>query len=149
MRSVEFVLLIGLAAGLLQACAVATGRDGPRCGRSHVLRIVDLNMDPDPIGQGQLVRDWRVTLQADAGGECATRLWIEERPGNIVVATERIFRLRPGINLIPIEPAGRYRFSRAQHCFTVIADIEGTPRPIDAARSFCARQVGNRWTVRP
>jgi hypothetical protein len=65
------------------------------------------------------------------------------------VGRERVFRLRPGINEIEVENNERYRFSRSEHCFQVIADIAGTPKPVDAARRFCARQVGGRrWSTR-
>jgi hypothetical protein len=53
------------------------------------------------------------------------------------------------MNEIEFEPAERYRFSRNEHCFQVIANIEGAGRPIDAARTFCARQIsGRRWSLR-
>jgi hypothetical protein len=53
------------------------------------------------------------------------------------------------MNDIEIEPSEAYRFTRNEHCFTVVANIEGSGSPIDAARRFCARQIsGRRWTLR-
>lgn len=156
MRNIGVVFVMGLAAAVLQGCVVPVERrvvrDEPRwvyCGGEHRLRVVDLDMAPDPIGEGQRVRAWRVMLRADASGECQTTLQIREVRGNDLVARERVHRLRPGNNEITFEPNERYRFSRGEHCFDVIADIAGTGRRVDAARTFCARQIaGRRWTLR-
>ncbi|HWP24180.1 MAG TPA: hypothetical protein VNM15_08410 [Candidatus Binatia bacterium] len=140
--------LIG-AATLLAGCVV---RDSDRivsCGRGHRLQIVDLAMSPDPVSEGQRIGQFRVNLRADGSGECETRLQIRESDGNELIAAERVYRLRPGINPITLEPEGRYRFSRREHCFDVLANIENTPRRIDAARRFCAREIGGRrWSLR-
>jgi hypothetical protein len=106
-------------------------------------------MSPDPIAEGERIREWRVRLRADVTGECRTTLRIRERDDNDLVGRERVHRLRPGINVIEFEPVERYRFTRDEHCFQVIADIENTSRPADASRSFRAHRVsGRRWTLR-
>ena len=161
MKNVYLALAMGLATALLQSCIVPDidrdigrrrDRDDDRfvyCGREHRLQVVDLNMSPDPIAEGDRIRAWRVRLRADASGECQTTLQIREARDNDVVGRARVYRLRPGMNEIDFDPGDRYRFSRNEHCFEVIADIAGTGRPIDAAPTFCARQIAvRRWSLR-
>jgi hypothetical protein len=143
MRNLKIASLV-FAAATLQSCVmVDNDRNMVACGGGHRLQVVDLNMSPDPIAEGQRINRWFVRLRADASGECRTVIRIREISGD-EVGRERVFRLRPGDNEIDIEPNERYRFSRSEHCFQVIADIAGTPRPIDAARRFCARQTASR-----
>lgn len=121
------------------------------CGRSHRLSIVDLDMSPDPIAEGQRVKRWRVTIRVDGNGECNTIFEIRENPGRDVVGHEVKKLLRPGISEILFDASGRYRFHAREHCFEVLADIAGTRRPIDAAQRFCARETsknGRRWTMK-
>ena len=137
--------------GLTALAGCATGRSGQGwslCGQQTKMRIVDLDISPDPISQGQQIRSWRVVVQADTDGECATTLQVQERPGNITVGTKRVYYFRPGSNEVTVQPDTRYRFSQARHCFVVIADIEETPRAIDATGNFCAQREGANWTMR-
>jgi len=136
--------------GLLPMARCATGdygRGWSLCGRSSNLRVVDLDISPDPVTECQQVRSWRVDLRADVDRECATTVQIQERPGNITVGTKRVYYLRLGTNTITVQPDSRYRFSQARHCFTVITDIDETPRAIDASGNFCAQKQGNGWTM--
>ncbi|HEX2386040.1 MAG TPA: hypothetical protein VHL99_05720 [Candidatus Binatia bacterium] len=119
------------------------------CGGEHRLYVDQLYMDPDPIAEGQRIRAWHVRLRSDGNGECQTTLRIRERTDGDVVGRARVYYLRPGWNQIDFDPLETYRFHRREHCFDVIADIAGTGRAVDAARAFCARQVGpNRWSFR-
>ena len=119
------------------------------CGGEHRLYIADLDMSPDPVAQGERVRIWRVRVRSDASGECQTTLRVRERSDGDIVGRARVYYLRPGVNTIEFDPLESYRFHRREHCFDVIADIGGTSRPVDAARTFCARQIaGNRWSLR-
>jgi hypothetical protein len=148
MRSLKATLILVVAAMALQSCAVVDDRQ-ISCGGGHRLQIVDLNMTPDPITQGQRINRLLVTVRADGSGECRTVIRVREEADNDLIAQERVYGLRPGINEIVFEPYERYRFSRNEHCFVVLADIAGTARPIDASRRFCARQVaGRRWSMR-
>ena len=142
-------LSLGFGGLLLMAGCVVndSGRGWSLCGRNTNLRVVDLDIAPDPVSEGQQVRSWRVELRADVDGECATTIQIQERPGNITVGSKRVYNLRPGVNTITVQPDSRYRFSQARHCFTVIADIEETARAIDASGNFCAQKQGNGWTM--
>ncbi|MBI4524656.1 MAG: hypothetical protein HY695_12695 [Deltaproteobacteria bacterium] len=151
-RSVKVALLVIMAAAAVQSCVVAD-RDRAdrrvRCGGEHRLQVLDLDISPDPVAQGQRINAWHVRIRADASGECQTTIRVFESAGNELVAQERVSRLRPGINQISLDPIERYRFSRNEHCFSVTADIEGTRRTIDAARRFCARRIADRrWSMR-
>jgi hypothetical protein len=155
MKRLKLALLMGLGIILSQGCVIQNGGGGYQggywepCGRGHKLRLVDLDMSPDPAAAGQRIDRFRVSVNSDATGECATQLSIHDQ-SNDVIATERVYRLRPGLNQIRIDPDARYRFSRQEVCFNVYANIENTPQVIDAARRFCARQIGgNRWTLNP
>lgn len=146
MERFRFAFFTGLTIALLQGCVIED-RDRDRwvnCGRDHRLQVVDLDMSPDPVAAGQRVNRFRVSLRSDSSGECETRIQIRETQGNDLIASEKVYRLRPGMNQITIEPDSRYQFSRQEHCFNVIANIENTQRPVDAARRFCVRDVGNR-----
>jgi len=148
MRQLKMFLLF-IAAAALQSCVVV---DDPNrlgaCGGSHRLQVTDLDVSPDPLAEGQRISRWFVRLRADGTGECRTTIRVRDVSGDLV-AGERVWGLRPGVNEIELTPLERYRFSRNEHCFQVVADIAGTPRPVDAARKFCARQIaGRRWTMR-
>lgn len=143
------VALLVLVAAALQSCVVVDpDRDVAYCGGDRRLQIVDLDMSPDPIAQGQPINRWLVRLRSEGSGDCRTVIRIRDGDGE-EVGREVRRRLRPGINEIEVEPFERYRFSRGEHCFQVIADIAGNWRPVDAARRFCAREMGGRrWTMR-
>jgi hypothetical protein len=154
MKHLSKALLIGLAIAALELTARAElfGAQRVRCGGNHRIEILDLDMSPDPIAQGQRIREWRVKLRVDSNGECETELEIRERGDNEVAGSAKLRRLKPGVNDIEIDASSRYRFQRGEHCFRVVADIEGTQRPIDARKAFCARQIRQererRWTMR-
>jgi hypothetical protein len=56
--------------------------------------------------------------------------------------------IRPGTNRTEF-PRSSYRFHRSDHCFLVEVDIEGTRRPVDLARRFCARRTPGGWSLSP
>ena len=149
MNNLKMLSLAVLGLTALAGCTTGgSGQGWSPCGNQTKMRIVDLDISPDPIGQGQQIRSWRVVVQADTDGECATTLQVQERPGNITVGSRRVYYFRPGLNEVTVQPDVRYRFSQARHCFVVIADIEETPRAIDASGNFCAQREGNNWTMR-
>jgi len=151
MNTYKAVLMTAFLGVLLLATvidATAAERRRGRCEGSHKVAITDLDMSPDPITEGQRVRRWRVRLRVDSNGECDTVIEIREKPGNELVAREREYRLRPGINEVELEPQERYRFEGKQRCFVVLVDIAGTRRPIDAGRHFCASHRPSYWTMR-
>jgi hypothetical protein len=144
-------LLLGLAVTVLQSCVLPDRYDRRRvtCRGDHRLRVVDLDMSPDPVGEGQRIRSWRVRLRADASGECDTTIRVRESSSNEVVGLERAYHLKPGINVIEVDASRRYRFTRDEHCFEVFADIAQTKRRVDASRRFCAKRTASRrWSMR-
>ena len=147
MRQLKVLVLI-IAAAALQSCVVVDPDRLGACGGSHRLQVVDLDVSPDPLAEGQRISRWFVRLRADGSGECRTTIRVRDEGGD-VVAQERVWSLRPGLNEIELTPLERYRFSRNEHCFQVVVDIAGTGRTVDAARRFCARQIaGKRWSMR-
>jgi hypothetical protein len=119
------------------------GRYG--CRRGDRIEIQDLDISPDPIMEGQRIRAWKVRINFAGGRECETE--IEIREGGDVVARTRRINLRPGVNEIEVPPIERFRLQGREHCFAVVADLEGTRRDVDAARRFCARQRMG-WSMR-
>ena len=119
------------------------GRSG--CRRGDRIEIQDLDMSPDPIMEGQRIRAWKVRINFAGTRECETE--IEVREGGDVVARTRRVNMRPGINEIEVPPVESYRLHGREHCFEVIADLEGTRRNVDAARRFCAHQRMG-WSLR-
>lgn len=153
MAWLKAILFTGLFSALLIDLAPNTtaadwewgdkGRDA--CRRGDRLHIQDLDVSPDPIIDGQRIRAWKVRIKLDGNRECSTE--IEIREGRDNVGRVRRINLRPGINEIDIEPSERYRFSGREHCFNVVADLEGTRREVDSARRFCAQQR-TAWSMR-
>jgi hypothetical protein len=142
------MLLAGLIGALLidlAPNATAADRGRGACRRGDRLLIQDLDMAPDPMIQGQLIRAWRVRIRFEGNRECDTE--IEIREGGEAVGRVRRTTLRPGVNQIEIEPNERFRFRAGEHCFKVVADLEGTKREVDAARRFCAYQRP-AWSMR-
>src|SRR5258706_271152 len=150
MKNTRLLLWFSVLALALQSCVVPepdrrSGGDrrddrSIYCGREHRLNVADLDVDPDPIGQGDRVRAWRVRLRSDASGECQTTLQIRERDGDLV-GRARVYRLRPGMNTIDFDPVPNYRFQRREHCFDVLADIAGTDRRGAAGRRVFAPPI--------
>jgi len=115
------------------------------CRRGERLHIQDLDLSPDPIIEGQRIRGFKVRIRFDGNRECETE--VEIREGGEVVARARRINLRPGINEIELPPIERYRFHGREHCFNVVADLEGSRREVDARRRFCAYQRP-AWSMR-
>lgn len=115
---------------------------GPRL-QPDDLRVVQLEMSPDPVREGQ-----RVSFQAVVANlsrhPWRVDLFIKDR--DEVVAEVYDVRLRPGDNRVDF-PQSNYRFSRNEYCFTVEVDIERTRRPVDVAKEFCARRTLRGWTM--
>jgi hypothetical protein len=108
--------------------------------------VLDLDMAPDPARQGERIRKWTIRLRADGNGECATRITVWDKDqvaGNAVRWT-----LKAGDNVIEVPGNPGYQMQRNDHCFTVIADIQNTPKHVDASRSFCAKMEPAVWTLK-
>ena len=120
------------------------GRSYGEGGRSGDLRVLQLEMDPDPVREGQPVSFEAVVsnLSRHSG---RVSFYIKDRD-EVVAAVEDV-SLRPGDNRIAF-PQTRYRFHRQDSCFTVEVDIERSRKPIDLAKEFCARRTDQGWSMR-
>jgi hypothetical protein len=75
MRFFNTTLLTGLlGVFLISLASDATGQERRpgSCRRGDRLRIVDLDMSPDPIVEGQRIRVWRVKIRLEGNRECDT-----------------------------------------------------------------------------
>jgi hypothetical protein len=145
------VVLVAVWASVVIETDAAAQKRPVRCGIGHRIRILDLNILPDPIGRGQKLERLRAIVQLDGIEECDTLFELREEAGDDVVAQGVKKLLRPGKNHVEFRPAGPYRFRLHEHCFQVVATIAGTRRPLDAARRFCARETtrhGRGWSLR-
>jgi hypothetical protein len=140
-------IFMGLAALIMLALpfdAIAAER-GRGCRAGDRLRIQDLDVSPDPLVEGQRIKAWRVRIRFDGDRECETEIVVRE--GDEVVGRVRNHVLRPGVNDVVVQPVETYRFKGNEHCFDVVADLEGSRRRIDADRRFCAKQKP-AWSMR-
>jgi hypothetical protein len=136
------LLWVFLLAVVVDAFAADRGRNS--CRRGDRLRIEDLDVSPDPVTEGQRIRMWRVKIHLDGNRDCDTE--IEIREGREVVASDRL-TLRPGTNQVNIRPDASYEFRGKEHCFRVVADLDGTRSDVDAYRRFCAQRYTG-WSMR-
>jgi hypothetical protein len=51
------------------------------------------------------------------------------------------------MNDVNIRPSASYEFRGREHCFRVVADLEGTRSDVDSQRRFCARSYTG-WSMR-
>ena len=98
------------------------------------LKILHLEMNPDPVGEGE-----GVNFQTVVSNHChhpgKASLFIKDK--DEVVAAVYDVTLRPGDNRI-VFPQTSYRFHRQESCFTAEVDTERSRRPVDLATEFCA-----------
>ena len=111
--------------------------------RSTDLRVLQLEMSPDPVREGQLVT-FQLTLSNLSQHSERVTLFLKDR--DEVVTLVHDVPLRPGQNRVSFPPTN-YRFSRADHCFSVEVDIEKTRRPVDMVKAFCARRTSAGWSM--
>ncbi len=96
--------------------------------------VEDLDTISDPVIPGQEVR-FRTRLRND-GPPVRANLWIGDRD-QVVGQLNDVFL--PGGVLDSYFPSAQYQFERFDHCFTVVVDVERTPRRVYGARKFCAK----------
>jgi hypothetical protein len=144
-------VLVGVATSIVAQTDAAAPKGRVRCGVGHRIRILHLDVSPDPIARGEKIERFRGVVQLDGIGECDTFFELRGESGDDVVAQGVKKTLRPGKNQIEFRPIGQYRFRAPEHCFEVFADIAGHRRAVDAARRFCVREIsrqGRRWSMR-
>ena len=137
MNRVKQILMAAIIVAAVGSAVPFEAIGAPFCLPPHRLFILDLDVVPDPIHQGQPVAKWIVTLRSDYNGECATRLVVRDK--DQIAGTEVQHSIRPGVARydFPANPA--YRFQAQDLCYRVLANIGGTLTPIDATRVFCAK----------
>jgi hypothetical protein len=140
-RMVLVVAVLFLFPGLTQSQPV---RPEPG-GRPEALQIVQLEMVPDPVREGERIR-FGLTLFNRTSISGRANILIKDRNQDEVVAEVRGVLIQPGSNHVAFPDSG-YRFTRREHCFTVAVDIAGTRRPVDFAGEFCARRAYSGWTM--
>jgi len=117
------------------------------CAPPHRMRVVDLDMRPEPVLQNRMVESWRVTLRSDRNGECQTTIEILDR--DQVAGAGQAVRIRPGEAVYVIPATAGYRFQGKDHCLLVRANIGGYWSPIEAQRVFCAHsRQATVWSLK-
>ena len=146
---VKAALLTGLVnllfMNMIPSTWAANSGRGNSCHRGDRLQIQDLDMSPDPVVEGQRVREWKVRIRFDGRRDCETDVVVRE--GNDNVGRVRNFNLRPGVNEITIPASEGFRMRSREHCFNVQVDLDGTRQKVDADRRFCAAQK-TMWSMR-
>ena len=136
-----------LMGALLGSAVPWTQGHAQDCTPPHRIQILDLDMVPDPIERGKTVEAWRVTLQSDRNGECSTAL--EIRDADQIAGRSAKHLIRPGKGAYTVQAAPGYQFRGRDHCFQVQANVGGTFTPLEAQRTFCARdKSGHRWSLK-
>ena len=111
--------------------------------RADDLRVLQLEMSPDPVRQGQWA-SFHATISNLSHRPGRVSLLVKDR--DEVITEVKDILLQSGHNRISF-PQTYYRFSRSDHCFTIEVDIERTKRPIDLVQEFCARRTQQGWTL--
>lgn len=107
------------------------------------LRVVQIEMAPDPAREGQLLRFY-VTISNLSYFSGWASIFIKDRD-EVVTAAHDVL-LRPAYNRIAF-PETNYPLWRYKHCFTVEVEIERTRRPVDLVKEFCSRRSVYGWTL--
>jgi hypothetical protein len=136
---------IVLCAFVIQGCVARETYPPPSSQPFHhgQLRVTELTMSPDPAREGQKIRFSMLMVNHSS---FSRRVGIAIRDGDELVSEVSDITIRPGSNRIRFPYSG-YRFSRQDHCFIVLVDIEGNYKPVDLARRFCAQRTNWGWTL--
>ena len=130
---------------VIQGCVARETYPPPSGQHFHhgQLRVAELTMSPDPAKEGQKIR-FSMLMVNDSS--YSRRVSIAIRDGDELVSEVSDIPIRPGSNRIRFPYSG-YRFSRQDHCFVVLVDIERNYKPVDLARRFCAQRTNRGWTL--
>lgn len=117
------------------------------CSGPHRLRILDLDMEPDPARQGQPINSWHITIRSDRDGECDTLLTVRDQ--NEIAGRGHQQTIWPGKAVYTVPAAPEYRFQSQDACFNVQANVGGNFTPIEAQKTFCVKaRPGARWSLK-
>jgi hypothetical protein len=138
--------LVLFFAAIIYGCVVGTTTAPPPAQQlmAEDLRVTELGMFPDFVVEGQRVR-FSLTIFNRSPYSGRARIMIRDK--DQVVAEVHDITIRPRGNAVRF-PFTDYRFSRHDHCFTVLVDIAGTYREVDLAKRFCAQRTANGWTLK-
>jgi len=139
---VGFIILCVL---VIQGCVVRETYPPPSGQTFHhgQLRVNELAMSPDPAREGQKIRFSMLMVN---NSSYSRRVSIAIRDGDELVTEVSDISIRSGANQIRFPYTG-YRFSRQDHCFVVLVNIEGNYKPVDLARRFCTQRTNRGWTL--
>ena len=139
---VGFIVLCVFA---IQGCVVRETYPPPsgQTFRHEQLRVTELTMSPDPVREGRKIR---ISMLMVNNYSFSSRVSIVIRDGDEVVNEVFNISIRPGANRIRFPSTG-YRFSRQDHCFVVLVDIERNYKSVDLARRFCTQRTNRGWTL--
>lgn len=111
--------------------------------RPEFLRVLQLEMLPDPVRYGQQVA-FRATISN--GYRHSGRVTLAIRDRDQIISEVRNLTLNTGNNQVNF-PETAYQFDRSDHCFTIEAEVEHTRTPIAMATESCARRTQAGWTL--
>jgi hypothetical protein len=139
------VLLSGVILGCVAGTANTTPQPASPLGHGD-LRVTELGMVPDPVQEGSRIRFYLMIYNRSAYSGRA-RVMIQDKDQK-VSEVDDVF-LRPRAITTVQFPFTNYRFTRHDHCFTVLVDLAGTYHAVDLAKRFCAKPAGSGvWTLK-
>lgn len=159
-----------IAAGFGLAVVGGTAWDalaqGPRGGREagfapctapHRMRVVNLEMSPDPIPEGQSIRSFQVRINSSRDRECQSSIEVRDQKQR-TVAKGTLGAIKPGANSYTVPALQGQKLEADEYCFKVLVDIAATPsaspapQPPDVSGTFCARRpagpVKGGWNLK-
>jgi len=86
-----------------------------------------------------------VRIRSDAPKECQTTVRLVEAGASDPITQEKLLVLSPGMNDISLSTAAAYSLSGTEQCFDAVTDSDGSKRPVDSPKKWCARLVDGRW----
>jgi len=142
MKMRGFLILVVFLMWLPELVQSQPAGPGPKT-RPEALQILQLDMFPDPVREGQPIR-FGLTLLNRTAYSGKANFFIKDQ--DEVVAEARGIVFQPGNNHIDFPDRG-YRFTRREHCFTVEVDIAGSRKPVSYGREFCVQKAYGGWTL--
>ncbi len=105
------------------------------------MTLVDVDMQPVRVVQGNAVQGWTIKIRGGFNDGCLTTVKLKDNHGRVAGETLQPITVHPGERSYPIPVTQGYRFEQNDHCYTATVDILGNQVDIDKARPFCARKV--------
>ena len=128
-----------------QSCIFRQPEHAVLCGQEQKLEVVSIAIYPDPLPESRRIDEWRVRIRSDAPKECQTTVRLVETGASNPITQEKLLVFSPGMNDISLNLAESYRLSGTEQCFAAVTDSDGSKRPVDSPRKWCARLVDGRW----